>query len=290
MPRFVSDLPVSVRRPLRSVVRTAGRLTSGARLRPSFLIVGAQRSGTTSLHRTLKQHPAVVGALHKKGVHYFDVNYTRGYDWYQGHFPLRSSAERIERRTGMRVVACESSPYYMFHPLAPERIAADLPDARVIVMLRDPVERAYSAYTHERARGFETEDVERAFALEERRLKGEVGRILADPAYVSHHHQHNAYVARGRYIEQLERVERALGRDRMHIIDCGDYFTDPDHVYRATLEFLDLPPWPDARHQVHNARPRTGMDDALRERLTAHFEPYDERLAGWLGWTPSWRR
>lgn len=290
MPRFVSELPVSVRRPLSSVVRTAGRLTSGARIRPSFLVVGAQRSGTTSLHRTLKQHPAILGASHKKGVHYFDVNYPRGDDWYQGHFPLRSTAERIERRTGMQVVAGESTPYYMFHPLAPERIAADLPGVRVIVMLRDPVERAYSAYTHERSRGFEPEEFERALDLEESRLDGEVERIVAEPGYVSRHHQHNAYVARGRYVEQLERVERALGRDRMHVVDAGDFFTDPDRVYRETVEFLGLPPWPGVRHEVHNARPRDGLDDDVRRRLTAYFEPYDERLAAWLGRTPSWRR
>lgn len=290
MPRFVSDLPVPVRRPLSSVVRAAGRLTSGARIRPSFLVIGAQRCGTTSLHRTLKQHPAVLGASHKKGVHYFDVNYARGDDWYQGHFPLRSTAERVARRTGMPVVAGESSPYYMFHPLAPERIASDLPGVRVIVMLRDPVERAYSAYTHERARGFETEDLERALDLEEQRLEGETARILADPGYVSRPHQHNAYVARGRYVEQLERVERALGRDRMHVIDAAGFFTDPDRVYRETVEFLGLPPWPHVRHEVHNARPRSDMDDELRKRLSTYFEPYDERLAAWLGWTPSWRR
>lgn len=290
MPQFVSDLPVAVRRPLRSVVRTAGRLTSGARIRPSFLVVGAQRCGTTSLHRALKQHPAIVGASHKKGVHYFDVNYTRGDDWYQGHFPMRSTARRLSRRSGMPVLACESSPYYMFHPLAPERIARDLDGVRVVVMLRDPVERAYSAYTHEKARGFETEDLDRALALEEQRLAGEADRIRADPAYVSHAHQHHAYVARGHYAEQLERFESLLGRDRMHVVDCGDFFTDPAEVYAGVVAFLGLPPWPGVRHEQHNARPRSGLDDATRRRLDAYFAPHDERLATWLGRVPSWRR
>lgn len=290
MPQVVSNLPRAVRRPLSTAVRTAGRLTSGARIRPSFLIVGAQRCGTTSLHRTLKQHPSIVGALHKKGVHYFDVNYTRGDSWYQGHFPMKATAARIGRRTGMPVVACESSPYYMFHPLAPERIARDLPDVKVVVMLRDPVERAYSAHTHELARGFETEELQRALDLEEERLAGEEERLRADPAYVSMHHQHNAYVARGRYVDQLLRLERLVGRERMLVVDAGGFFTEPARVYADVVAFLELPAWPDVLHERHNARPRRSLDDATARRLDAHFEPYDERLAEWLGWTPSWRR
>src|SRR5690606_1705482 len=137
------------------------------------------------------------------------------------------TARSRARRTGMPVVACESSPYYMFHPLAAERFARDLDGVRVVVMLRDPVERAYSAFTHERARGFETApDFETALALEEERLAGEVDRMRADPTYVSRHHQHNAYVARGRYVEQLERLEELLGRDRIHVVDSGDFFAD----------------------------------------------------------------
>lgn len=285
-----STLPLPVRRPLRSALRTAGRLTSGARIRPSFVVVGAQRAGTTSLHRTLKQHPAVLGPLLKKGVHYFDLNYARGDAWYQGHFPLTVTARFAARRTGMPVLAGDASPYYMFHPLAPERIAADLPGVRVIVLLRDPVERAYSAYVHEQARGFETESFERALELEEERLAGAVERMRADPAYVSRPHQHNAYLTRGRYAEQLERLDSLIGRDRMLVLDSADYFADPGAGYLRTTRFLGLPDWPHVRHVRHNARRRPDMDPALRARLREHFEPYDARLAGRLGEVPSWRR
>ncbi len=91
---------------------------------PGFLIVGAQRCGTTSMYRALSEHPAVRKAVLHKGVHYFDMNYDHGLAWYRAHFPLRAGAGA---RGGAGAVTFESSPYYMFHPLAAQRIAADLP-------------------------------------------------------------------------------------------------------------------------------------------------------------------
>jgi Sulfotransferase domain len=257
---------------------------------PGVLIVGAQRCGTTSMYRTLSQHPAVLKAVLHKGVHYFDMNYERGLGWYRAHFPLRASARRASRVAGDRALTFESSPYYLFHPCAAERIARDLPGVKLLVLVRDPVERAYSAHAHELARGFETEPFDRALELEARRLRGEAERMESDPAYLSHSHQHHAYRARGRYAEQLERLERAVGADRIHVVDSGDFYTKPEPVYDAVLDFLGLASrgYPD--FDRHNARPRSPMPDSLRAELTSYFEPFDQQLTRWLGQDPSWRR
>lgn len=273
----------------RSLAAT-GRLTASLRMTPDVLVVGAQRCGTTSLFKTLSEHPAVLPPALHKGVHYFDTAYERGSDWYRGHFPLQRTATRLQRQLGTRVITGESSPYYLFHPLVGSRIAADLPGVRLVALLRDPVERAYSAYTHERARGFEPETFERALDLEPSRLCGEEARLLADPTYVSHHHQHNAYLARGRYAEQLERLAASVGRERIHVIDSGDFFTAPEDSFDAVIDFLELPQWRPARFEQRNARPRADLQPALRARLDEHFAPEDEALATWLGRAPSWRR
>ncbi|HEX2316829.1 MAG TPA: sulfotransferase domain-containing protein [Thermomonospora sp.] len=282
--------PPAHKRLAQAAVVTAGRASHRARMLPGFLIVGAQRCGTTSMYRTLDQHPALLKALLHKGVHYFDTSYERGLSWYRGHFPLLATASRLERRLGVRPLAFESAPYYAFHPLAGERIARDLPDVKLLMLVRDPVERAYSAHSHERGRGFETEPFERALELEEERLAGEAERIAADPAYRSHSHQHHGYLARGRYIEQLERLEKLVGRDRIHVVDSHEFFTDPEPVYDEVLRFLGVPRIGDPVFERHNARRRSSLPDGLRRRLEEHFEPYDERLAVWLGRTPSWRR
>lgn len=285
-----SSVSPRAKRAVHSVSVTAGRLTHRARMLPGFLIVGAQRCGTTSMYRTLSQHPAVLKPPLHKGVHYFDTAYDRGLAWYQGHFPLRSRAARAQRAAGTTPVTFESSPYYMFHPLAGERIARDLPGVRLLVLLRDPVERAYSAHAHELARGYETEPFERALDLEASRLAGEAERIVADPSYRSHSHQHHAYRTRGQYIEQLERLEKLFGRDRICVVDSSDFFTDPAPVYAAVLDFLGLPSLGNPRFERHNARPRSPLPAAVGRALDEHFLPYDERLAGWLGREPSWRR
>jgi hypothetical protein len=140
-----------------------GRATSALRVVPNLLICGAQRCGTTSMYQTLRQHPAVLRPVARKGVHFFDdVTYVNGMAWYRAHFPLRSHVARRAQRTGEAPVVFESSPYYLFHPAAPARIAAALPAAKALVLVRDPVERAYSAYTHEFRRGYESETFERA--------------------------------------------------------------------------------------------------------------------------------
>jgi hypothetical protein len=257
---------------------------------PGFLIVGGQRCGTTSMYRALRQHPSVLKAVLHKGVHYFDTNYGRGIGWYQAHFPLKAHARWIERTTETAALTFESSPYYMFHPLAAERIERDLPGVNLIVLVRDPVERAYSAHAHESARGFETEPFDRALQLEAQRLDGETERIAADPAYVSLSHQHHAYRERGKYSEHLTRLARLFGRERIHVVDSGEFFARPEPVYDGVLGFLGLPHRGYPRFDRHNARPRSPMPSALRAALDEYFIPYDERLAEWLGRPPSWRR
>jgi hypothetical protein len=279
------------KRAVQAVTVTAGRLTARGRMLPAFLIVGAQRGGTTSMYRTLSQHPAIVKAVLHKGVHYFDMAYDRKLSWYQGHFPLRTTGQRASRAAGAAAMTFESSPYYMFHPLAAGRIARDLPGVKLLVLVRDPVERAYSAHAHELARGYETEPFEAALALETGRLAGQEQRLIADPGYASHSHQHHAYRARGQYAEQLERLAGAVGRDRVHVVDSGDFFTKPEPVYDAVLDFLGLPDRGYPVFERHNARPRPApMADGLRAGLDRHFRPWDEQLIPWLGAVPSWRR
>lgn len=280
-------VPSAVKPTIRAASRFAGRITASSRMLPAFLIVGAQRCGTTSMYRTLIQHPSIVGPVLHKGAHYFDTNYGRGISWYRAHFPL---ADRARRTSGANLMTFESSPYYLFHPLAAGRIAEDLPNVKILVLVRDPVERAYSAHTHERARGFETESFERALELEPERLRGEAERIANEPGYYSHSHQHHAYLSRGHYAEQLARLERTFGAERVHVIDSGIFFAKPEPVYDAVLDFLGLPHHDYPAFERHNARPRSPMPESLRAQLTDYFLPHDQQLTRWLEEIPSWRR
>ena len=271
---------------LRSMLGLWGSLTARWRLRPSFIILGAQRAGTTTLYRVLSEHPAVVRPTVSKGTGFFDVRYERGLRWYLGHFPLGAPARR---RHGAAATTFESSGYYLFHPLAASRIARDLPGVRVVAMVRDPVERAYSAHRHEQARGFESEPFEVALELEEERTTGEVEKILADPSYESFEHRHHSYLARSRYSEQVDRFVAELGPDRVYVVDADQFFEHPEVELERLASWLGLPAWTPGRVEQWNARPRTPMAPELRARLERYFEPYDARLAEQMGRTPSWR-
>lgn len=287
-----SAVPPALKRVVHLGSTAYGRATARHRMTPAFLIAGGQRCGTTSLHRALAQHPAIFKAVLHKGVHYFDTGYDRGPAWYLAHFPLLRHARAVEERTGVPAVTFESAPYYLYHPLAAGRIAADLPAVRVVCLVRDPVERAYSQHAHEVARGYEAvTDFARALALEPRRLAGEEERLAAQPWYYSHSHQHHGYRARGRYADYLERLADELGRDRILVLDSGDFFRDPEPVFQRVLDFLELPRLGRIRFERHNARPRPApMPDPVRRELDAYFRPYDRRLVPWLGGEPSWRR
>ena len=262
--------------------------TAGLRMEPGFILIGAQRCGTTSLFRALAAHPQLMPPTFRKGVNYFDLNYYRGALWYRGHFPV---AEIARRRTGQHgaPVAFEASGYYLYHPQAMERLGHDMPRAKLVAMLRDPVERAFSAHKHERARGYEREDFERALALEDDRLAGEIERIRADPAYESFAHRHHSYRHRGQYAEQLERVFEFFPRARVHVIDSADYFSQPAREYRRLLEFLGLSPF-EPGFAAANARPGPPLGARCRRMLEQHFAPHDERLAKLLGRQPGWVR
>jgi Sulfotransferase domain len=272
----------------RSVSVRVGSATAPRRRLPSFILVGAQRAGTTSLFRALMAHPLIFSANFHKGVNYFDVNYHRPFSWYQGHFPTDAWLRRHCGDADAEPVTFEASGYYMFHPCAAERMARHLPDVRILAMLRDPVERAYSAWKHESARGYETETFERALELEDERLAGEVHRMQADRGYASFAHRHQAYRRRGEYVDQLDRLLDFFPADRLHVIDSETFFEQPEPTYAGVLDFLGLPQALPDRFDRWNGRPSSPMAPSTRAELREHFGAPDQALADLLGRRPAW--
>lgn len=281
------DAPEPVKRLGRQVAVRIGEATASLRLQPSFIVAGVQRCGTTSLFRALMAHPQVVRPNLHKGINYFDLNYHRGMRWYRGHFPVAAIARRAAAGYG-EPVAFESSGYYLYHPFALERVARELPAVKLVVMLRDPVERAFSAYKHEYARGFERESFERALELEDERLTGEVERMRVDPAYESFSHRHHSYRHRGHYAEQLERAFEFFPPGQVHIVDSEAFFADPAAEYQSLLSFLGLRSFPRPGFGQYNARPGPPMTPGLRHALEEYYVPHDQRLTKLLGRPLPW--
>ena len=161
--------------------------------------------------------------------------------WYASRFPTKLTAWSVARRHGTELLTGEASPYYLFHPLVPHRVAEHLPRVKLIALLRDLVGRAYSHYQHEVARGFETLSFEEAIEAEPARLAGEAERLLAEPLYHSFAHQHHSYLARGRYHEQLERWRARFDDEQLLVLSSERFFAEPERTFRQVLDFLELP-------------------------------------------------
>ncbi len=251
-----NSVPASWQTRGRAAYVALGKRTPRRRVRPDFILIGAQRCGTTSLFRAMNQHPNIVRPSFHKGVNYFDVNYDEGPAWYAGHFPTISAVKR-QTPPAQPYAVFEASGYYMFHPLAIRRIATDLPEVKLVAMVRDPVERAYSAWKHESARGFETEDFATALVAEDSRLEGEIERMTFDPRYQSYSHRHHAYRRRGEYVDQFEDLVAQVDRTALHVMYSESFFGEPQSEFGALCSFLDLPMVDNITFDQHNARPST---------------------------------
>lgn len=282
-----NHLPTALHEVSRRGYIRIGTATASARCEPGFIMVGASRCGTTSLFRALVEHPQVIRPTVNKGVRYFDLNYDKDRSWYRGHFPLRSVAERRTAHVG-RPTVFEASGYYLFHPFAAARIAKDLPDVKIVAMLRDPVERAFSAWKHESARGFEWESFERALELEEERLAGEVDRMSRDVTYESFCHRHHSHRGRGEYVDQLEEFMAHIPRERIHVIQSEAFFEHPAQEFTRLAAFLGLADYLPSAFPQHNARPSSPMPSTARRHLEDHFAPFNDRLERLLGEPLRW--
>jgi hypothetical protein len=273
---LVPALPEPARKVLRGGYRAYGSATAGLRPLPDFLILGAQKAGTTALYAYLRWHPEITGPSFKE-VSFFDRHYAKGERWYRAHMPVRR-----------RSLVGEASPSYLFHPLAPERVAGMLPGARLIALLRNPVDRAFSHYQHEVALGREPLSFEDAVDREDERMQGELERMLRDPSYFSLAWWNYTYIARGRYAEQLERWFAAIPREQLLVLFTEELSADTAATYRRVLDFLgvtarDLESYP----RIFD-RDYADMNPGTRGRLHKEFENPNRRLASLLGRDLPW--
>ncbi len=253
------------------------RATASLRVLPDFFIIGAAKCGTSSLYGHLTKHPSIASALRKE-LYFFDHNHQRGLCYYRSHFPTKSERRRIEREqpTGFRTG--EATPCYLFHPHVPRRIASAVPDARLIVILRNPVSRAYSDYCMKLRRGFEELTFEEAIDREPERIESELEKMLKDETYFSYNRWHFSYLARGHYAEQLERWYEHFSTEQILVLASEDFFQTPTLAYAQVMNHLGLPEWEPERTMKSNFLPYPEMSAETRARLVDYFAPHNQRL------------
>jgi Sulfotransferase domain len=238
---------------------------------PDFVVIGTQKGGTSFFYRLLTEHPLVRVAAAKE-LHFFDNKFAEGVGWYRRCF---SEGERVD---GHRTISGEASPSYLFDPQVPDRMARIVPEARLIALLRNPVDRAYSHYQMEVGRGKEARSFEEATEEEMISVEGQ-GNTVDVP---------HAYLKRGLYAEQLERFSFFADRERLLVIKSEDLFTRRLEVLERVWRFLRLPPFESTLAPPAGRATYEPMDSATRRRLEGFFAPHNERLYDLLNTNFGW--
>ena len=254
---------------------------------PSFLIIGAQKAGTSSLAHYMRQHPQLIRAWRKE-AHFFDGRsellansdqFPEGERCYRAYFPLASRMKQGQQ-------CFEATPNYMFHPLVPERIVNMLPQVRVIILLRNPTKRAVSHYFHNARNARDPRPLMDAMLSEQERLRDSLERH----DYSSREFRYFSYKLRGLYLQQIQRYQQLIPRERMLILDSNKLNADPLATLRRAFEFVGVDPdfkvpRLDARNVGHV---KSEADPEVLSYLDAYFKPHNEALRAHLGIDFGW--
>ena len=263
--------------------------TRHMRVLPDFLIVGAQKCGTSSLYRNLINHPSIAPAFVKE-VHFFNNHFQKGMDWYRTYFPSVPYKYYITQIQKRDFVTGEATPGYIFHPHAPRRISESLPHVKLIVLFRNPVDRAYSHYYHEVRKKREPLSFEVAIKMEEERLRGEFDKFMKDEHHYSFNYLHYSYLLKGVYVDQLKLLNNYFPKEQILILKSEDFFKDPQASFDRVLQFLGLPVWQVKDFKKQNVGYYPKMDAVMRNRLVDYFVPHNHRLYEYVGTNFGWEK
>jgi len=263
-------------------------LTANKRILPSFIIIGAQRCGTTSLYDYLSNHPQIIPSPVKE-LFYFDDYYTRSINWYKSFFPTEKQKEKLERDLVARVITGEASPSYFFHPYAAKRIKETLPQVKLILVLRDPIERAYSHYNHIRRLNREPLSFEEALAKEVERITPDIEKLAKDEFYKADQRRDYSYLTRGYYAKQLTEWYKYFPKEQLLVVQSEEFYRETPRVYNEIVEYLGLNSYTLPVFEAKNALKYAKMAPETKEKLKAYFAPKNEELYELLGKRFDWQ-
>jgi len=249
-------------------------VTGKFRILPAFLIIGTQKGGTYSLYNYLLKHPSVHPAYTKE-IRYFDRYYHRGENWYAANFPTILS-KFLSKTKKTSFLTGEATHDYLFHNVVPKRVKKDLPNVKLVVTLRNPVDRAYSHYNNRKRSGQEKLSFEEAIKIHDSRIQKSWW-----------HHQRFSYLKRGLYAEQLEYWFKYFPRKQFFIVETKEMETNFSQFYDELCAFLEIKKYP-IDYKKYNIGKYNQMNPKTRQFLVEYFKPYNQKLYDLLGRKFDW--
>ncbi|MEB3340185.1 tetratricopeptide repeat protein [Okeania sp.] len=237
----------------------------------NFLIIGVGKGGTTSLYNYITKHPQILPSI-KKEIHFWSFYFHRGIDWYQAHFPPISDSKKF--LTG------EASTTYFDAEYAPCRIFHFFPKIKLILILRNPVDRAVSHYYHQVRLNQEFRSCEIALNSQLEKL-----RQISNPYYWNYA---GDYIAAGVYVEFLKKWLAIFPREQLLILKSEEFYSNPKNTMKQVFNFLDLPDYEIPNYPKLNAGSYSSISESLRQKLNDYFQIHNQRLEEYLGMKFNW--
>ena len=269
-------------------------LTNQLRVLPDFIIFGSGRAGTTSLYSYLIQHPHIIAAATDNSArvadtHFFEYMTSNKTEWYKSHFPTNFYKSHLKRKHKQNIITGEFTSTYIWHPLVPKRIFNLLPTIKLIAILRNPVERAYSSYQQQLQYGFIDLTFEDIIETEFRRIelsKTHANYKIDNPDF-NNFVIHNI-VRHGIYADYLKNWYNIFPKEQILIVDANELNNQTEKTLENIFKFLHI-----SNHKIQDlAKVNVGkyspMNESTRQLLFDFYKPHNLRLYKLLGRTFDW--
>jgi hypothetical protein len=254
------------------------QLTSSMHTLPDFLIIGTAKSGTTSLFEHLIKHPSIFPPLAQQ-PNFFTSHFHKGESWYRSYFPSIISKNLTQNIKKQKFLTGEASTQYYWYPHAAKRVKSILPNAKIILLLRNPIDRSYSQYQMEFSKGNEeSSSFEDAIELENERIQPEYKKMLQDKNYYSKKYTIQSYITKSIYVNYIEEWFKYFPKEQFLFLNSEEFNSDTSKVYKKTLNFLEIPEIDFKKYDIFRAAKYSEMNPNTRKKLSKFFKPYNEKL------------
>ena len=265
-------------------------LTGFLHVLPNFLIIGFVKCGTTSLYEYLLQHPNIYPPVGKE-IDFFDRLYEKGTNWYKVSFPFKLQKSIVENLQKKDFVTGEATPRYIEHPYALDRIKKIAPNTKFIILLRNPIDRAFSQYNQNLNNEYEYLSFEDAIKHEQERIKDRYKKMQSNKMYYSWDFDLFGYLEHGVYVDKIIRCMSIFPKEQFFILENEELLKNTSAAYNKVLKFLDLPKWEPIEYKLYKKQvyQKQRIDPTFRKQLVEYFRPHNERLYKFLGRNFNWQ-
>ena len=261
-------------------------ITGPFRVLPDFIIIGSMKCGTTSLYYDICEHPCVSAAAYDE-IGFFDSNFHLGLNWYRSMFPTKRQIEGVRRKEGVAITG-EDTPFYFWNPVAAKRIQKLLPNIKLITILRNPIDRAYSEYQDQASNESDFPSFETVIENEMNMKRNDTSLITEENFEIFN--QKNSNLLKGIYVDQLKIWTRLFPKGQIFTLTTEDLNSDSIGTLELVFQYLNLPKYKIKNPQYKKQKKYVSMNTQTRKLLIQFFKPHNEELFKFIGKKFDWDR